>query len=1407
MIRKTRVIGGLIILSALLLTSFSAAAAASQQDNSYSVHTDISPSASGVQISTKPLENANPEKHLNAAVTLNYRNDQLLQSYLSDLQDKNSPYYHKYLTRNEFITEFSPTANEYYSYESYFSSRGFTVTAYGDRTTLFLNGTVQQYDNVFHTSIMEFAKGNTRYVAPTSSMWLSVNYGDIAGITGLNTESKPSVSPMFYGTGTSQQLYGSDMQAAYKLNSLYSSHGYPTGLTIATILWAGVNSSGLKVAPFVPSDISQYFNNALPANQPRPAVYGYPISGALPPGPSAANDITQANIESTLDLEMAGSTAPGATLIEVYGPTASQANLDQAFAATLNPSYNSTVNNALSHLAAISNSWGTNSDITDATWLSYEQQAAARGITVLASSGDNGNTNSPSPSFPANVGLNTYGTLAVGGSAMQLNGINSTNGTGTTGILSQQVWYNTPSAGDGSQGGVSSVFGEPSWQKGSTFANSVITGASSITNVASGRGTPDISADAANMLMFITLGVTSDYVAVWGTSIASPLAAGAIAALDNSLGSNEGFMNPLIYRMGQAQLNGSYPGTPPFYIISNGSNGKFSATSGYSLAVGWGSLNAYNLFMIQSGAYSSGRYNVTFTEAGLPAGTSWYVNVSGNVNASITGTSYTLALSNGTFSYSAGTSASGFNSPGGTFTVSGSDMNIALSFARPIFPVTFTASGLPSGALWYVNITGYHSVGTTLQSVSVELVNGTYSYSIGSSDKSFRADSGSFSVQGHPLHVNLTFYPVEFAAVFSMSGLPAGTGWYVNLSNGVHNFTTGNSITILLTNGTYSYTAEADSALYRTERGSFSILGSNVTIFLAFAQQAKYSVSFNENGLPAGTTWYVNISGFAPISGTSNIISASLANGTYSYTVWSQDRTVRPVYSGTFIVSGSSIAVQVNFIPVTYEVEFAKSGLPAGITWSVNVSGLYSGTISGNYYYTNLTNGTYSYSARTSNSSYGAGGSPFTINGSSMIIYVNFTRITYAAAFVESGLQSGSGWYVNMSGYTSGSISGTTYTFQVPNGTYAYSASAASKKYAPVSGIVTVKGENAIVYVNFTETVYSVTFLETGLPPGTTWYVNTTGYSSGPVSVQSFSLMLPNGTYSYVPGSTDKNYRATAYNFNVSGSPETVRVSFLPVLFPVTFIETGLPQGTAWFLNRSGSISGPLGTSEVTLLIANGTYSYSARTENTTFHAGSGIFTVSGSPLSVNVEFLPFTYSVVFREQGLPDGTSWTVEFSGQARTSTDTSLTFQAVNGSHEFSVKNTTLYFSGKSGSSVTVAGANVTVDIAYRHYSYITGHVDPSDSAVMVNGRNVSLSNGVFNVTVVPGNYSVVISHSGYRSFYSNLSVVENATYNLTENLLKSESPTAPVRNTMEDAIIFVSFVAVTLAIAAYAYRSRK
>lgn len=76
----------------------------------------------------------------------------------------------------------------------------------------------------------------------------------------------------------------------------------------------------------------------------------------------------------------------------------------------------------------------------------------------------------------------------------------------------------------------------------------------------------------------------------------------------------------------------------------------------------------------------------------------------------------------------------------------------------------------------------------------------------------------------------------------------------------------------------------------------------------------------------------------------------------------------------------------------------------------------------------------------------------------------------YNVTFTESGLPSGTAWYVNLTnGMKSGTITGTSYTFSLENGTYSYTYSNVSGySISSKSGSITVNGTSVVKDLNYT---------------------------------------------------------------------------------------------------------------------------------------------------------------------------------------------------------------------------------------------------------------------------------------------------------------------------------------------------
>ena len=257
--------------------------------------------------------------------------------------------------------------------------------------------------------------------------------------------------------------------------------------------------------------------------------------------------------------------------------------------------------------------------------------------------------------------------------------------------------------------------------------------------------------------------------------------------------------------------------------------------------------------------------------------------------------------------------------------------------------------------------------------------------------------------------------------------------------------------------------------------------------------------------------------------------------------------------------------------------------------------------------------------------------------------------VKYAVAFTETGLPSGSTWYVNTTGHNSSALTGPTYSVNLTNGTFAYSVQTSNKLYGPSasSGSLMVNGSAIQETITFSPVTYKVTFTETGLPSGTIWYANvtnSTGYIyHGSSITNTITFNLINGTYSFLNSTSDKIYEPSSYagTFTVSGTAVNLHnVVFSQITYKVTFTESGLPAGS-WYVNLSNGQTFPSTETSISFSEPNGTYSYSIANANKSLYSSGGNFTVNGKALTKSITFSPVTYAVTFTETGLPIGSDW----------------------------------------------------------------------------------------------------------------------------------------------------------------------
>jgi subtilase family serine protease len=278
--------------------------------------------------------------------------------------------------------------------------------------------------------------------------------------------------------------------------------------------------------------------------------------------------------ETSLDVEQVHGLAPAATIDLVV---AANNNGD-----VLNNAENYAVSHHLGNVmsmsfgsaeAAISGNKAQENQASD-----IYQAAAAQGMSVFASAGDNGasdGSGAVSAGFPASDPLVT----SVGGTNLFL----ADNGS----YQSEDVWndgssdcpFGCTNGEFGATGGAPSVlFPAPAYQAG-------VTGQAA-------RTTADVSFNAsvytATMIYIGIPGVQDGFYFFGGTSEGSPSWAAITAIADSAIGHPLGQLNPLLYKIAGTS---AYPGD--FHDITVGNNAfngpGFAAGTGYDLPTGLGS--------------------------------------------------------------------------------------------------------------------------------------------------------------------------------------------------------------------------------------------------------------------------------------------------------------------------------------------------------------------------------------------------------------------------------------------------------------------------------------------------------------------------------------------------------------------------------------------------------------------------------------------------------------------------------------------------------------------------------------------------------------------------------------------------------------------------------------------------
>ncbi|HUZ37420.1 MAG TPA: S53 family peptidase [Streptosporangiaceae bacterium] len=296
-----------------------------------------------------------------------------------------------------------------------------------------------------------------------------------------------------------------------------------------------------------------------------------------------------AGVEEVEDTELVHAVAPDAAIVELLVDPA-----DVSTPAKFADTWATAVRIAARHGEVISQSGiGQDFNLGEGSWTSAEvatmnsalQYAAARHVTVVVASGDEGALGNGSSTPVKGIILPTSDplVLAAGGTSLTANPV-------TGAYISETAWNTPPEPNGGpsaSGGGFSHLFARPAYQDG-------------VPGIGATRGVPDVAADASSgtgmALAFSAPGGGYEFFGAGGTSAAAPFWAGLIALADQEAGHPLGFVNPAIYRIARGPLYHK-----AFHDITTGNNTVvlngvtvtgYQAGPGWDPVTGWGTPDA-----------------------------------------------------------------------------------------------------------------------------------------------------------------------------------------------------------------------------------------------------------------------------------------------------------------------------------------------------------------------------------------------------------------------------------------------------------------------------------------------------------------------------------------------------------------------------------------------------------------------------------------------------------------------------------------------------------------------------------------------------------------------------------------------------------------------------------------------
>ncbi|MBV9572345.1 MAG: S8/S53 family peptidase [Alphaproteobacteria bacterium] len=563
-----------------------------------------------------------------------------LERLMEQQTDRSSPNYHRWLTAREFGERFGAAPEDVKALREWLAAKGFQVDPVGaGRRTITFSGTAGQVRAAFHTEIRRLNVHGAKHFANLTSPQMPAALAPaVIGIVSLNDfmprtdRIKPDYTFLKFGK-TWHVVVPEDLATIYNLDPLFASGLSGEGQTIAVLEDSNVGN---------PDDWST-FRKAFGLSR----FHKGSLALVHPQGAQACDDpgINGAESDATLNAQWASASAPNAAIIVASCRDGVQFG---GFLAMENLINGEDVPGVMSLSYSHGEAWI--GEVGNRYIASLYQQAAAEGVSIFVSAGDEGPAENDgrgdkpihgisvsgftSTPYNVSVGGTDFADTYFGKAADYWNSSNTKFHGSAKSYIPEFPWDDSCANGPLAKSrGYARSYGADGFCNhggpltsvaGSGGPSGCATGTASIRGVVSGsckgyrqpkwqrlvgvpndrvRDVPDVALFAANGLwghyyLYCDTaengctGEPSNWSSAGGTSFGTPIWAGFQALIDQNAGGRQGNPNPELYRLA-ANEYGAHGNKD---CNSSRKNGPDAACVFYDVTIGDNDVNCLGQF-------------------------------------------------------------------------------------------------------------------------------------------------------------------------------------------------------------------------------------------------------------------------------------------------------------------------------------------------------------------------------------------------------------------------------------------------------------------------------------------------------------------------------------------------------------------------------------------------------------------------------------------------------------------------------------------------------------------------------------------------------------------------------------------------------------------------------------------